>query len=63
MDIAEVAMGMSQTQVMDAVSTQVLSMSLDMVEELGAGLIEMLDKSMMEQSVSPNLGGNLDISV
>lgn len=63
MDIAEVAMGMSQTQVMDAVSTQVLSMSLDMVEELGTGLVEMLDKSMMEQSVSPNLGGNLDICV
>lgn len=63
MDIAGLAMGMSQTQVMDAVSTQVLSMSLDMVEQLGNGLVEMMDKSMMEQSVSPHLGGNLDLYV
>lgn len=63
MDIAGLAMGMSQTQVMDAVSTQVLSMSLDMMEQLGSGMVEMLDQSMMEQSVSPNLGGNLDLYV
>lgn len=58
MDIAEVSMGLSQTSVMTAASTAVLSMSLDMVETAGANMIK-----MMELSVNPNVGSNIDISV
>lgn len=40
------------------VSTEVLKMSMDVVEQSGAAMIQ-----MMEQSVMPNLGQNIDIRV
>lgn len=63
MDIAKMSMDLSQTQLMDAVGTKVLSMSLDMVDQGAEGLIEMMDESMMETSVNPDLGKNLDIMI
>lgn len=46
----------SPAMVMNQVSTSVLKMSMDMVEENGAALMK-----MMEQSVNPNLGQNIDV--
>lgn len=63
MNIEGMSMGMSQTQLMNSVSTQVLAMSLDMVEEAGEGMIEMMEESMMDAPAAPNLGANLDISI
>lgn len=40
------------------VSVKVLSMSLDSLEASGEGM-----RKMMEMSVAPNLGGNIDISL
>lgn len=63
MDIERMSMNLSQTQLMDAVSTKVLSMAMDMAEQGGAGLIEMMEDSMMETPEVPGLGTNLDITV
>lgn len=63
MDIERMSMNMSQTQLMDAVSTKVLSMAIDMAEQGGAGLVEMMEESMMEMPETPGLGTNLDISI
>ncbi len=63
MDIAALATGMSQTQLMTNVGTAVLAKNLDMVEEMGDGMIDMMERSMMENSVNPNLGSNIDIMV
>lgn len=41
-----------------AVGTEILSQSLDMTQELGASMIQ-----MMERSVTPELGGNIDIYI
>lgn len=41
-----------------AVSTEVLSQSLDMNEALGTSMIQ-----MMERSVTPELGGNIDLYI
>lgn len=41
-----------------AVSTEVLSQSIDMTEVMGASMIQML-----ERSVTPELGGNIDIYI
>lgn len=41
-----------------AVSTEVLSQSIDMTEVMGASMIQ-----MMERSVTPELGGNIDIYI
>lgn len=47
---------LNDTKQMNAVDTAMLKKSLDMVEANGA----MLTK-MMEQSVNPNIGANIDI--
>ena len=41
-----------------AVGTEILSQSLDMTQVMGASMIQ-----MMERSVTPELGGNIDIYI
>ncbi len=63
MDIAGLSMAMSTNQVQTQVSTAVLSKSMDTLETLGQGMVEMIDAAAMEQSVNPNLGGNFDMRI
>lgn len=58
MDIAALSTGLSQTNLKQAVSISVLKMSKDQAEINGQALIK-----MMEQSVQPHLGGNIDMKV
>lgn len=58
MDIAALSMAMAQTKVTTQASTQVLKLSMDQAETTGRELTK-----MMELSVNPNLGANLDISI
>lgn len=58
MDITEISVSTSQTSLMNSVSTAVLGMSLDMLETSGENMIR-----MMELSVNPNVGSNIDISI
>lgn len=61
--IEGMSVNMSQNSLMTKVSTEVLAMSLDQMETSGAGLIDMMNRSVMENSVTPNLGGNIDVMV
>jgi hypothetical protein len=56
MDIAMLSILQSQSQLATNVGTAVLGMNLDTVEQSADNLIK-----MMEQSVNPNLGQNIDI--
>lgn len=58
MDIPALSMAMSQQNVMTDIGTAVLSMSIDMAQQTGDGLTK-----LMEQSVTPNLGGTVDITI
>lgn len=58
MDIAAASMLLSSSKLMTNVSTALLSKNLDTVEVLGENLIQ-----MMEQSVTPNIGQNIDIKL
>ncbi len=58
MDIAAVSMAMSQQNLMTNVNVALLSQSLDTVETIGTDMVK-----MMEQSVQPNLGQNIDITI
>ncbi|MCH5264710.1 MAG: YjfB family protein [Lachnospiraceae bacterium] len=58
MDIAAYAMSNAQTSIMQAVSTEMLSKAMDMMEIQSAQLTQ-----MMELSVNPGLGGNMDIRI
>lgn len=58
MDIPMLSTMMHQQQTMDAINIAVLSQSLDTMEQSGEAFTRML-----EQSVTPNLGQSIDISV
>lgn len=52
------AASVSQGSLAYAVSTAVLSQSLDLTQEMGASMIQ-----MMEHSVTPELGGTIDVYI
>lgn len=58
MDIPALSVAMSQSKVNSDYGVAMLKKTLDTVEESGASMIK-----MMEQSVNPNLGQNIDIRV
>ncbi len=58
MDISMASMLQSQSQIITQVSTAVLNMNLDTIEGMGDSLVK-----MMEQSVNPNVGQNIDIKI
>lgn len=58
MDITALSTAMSQTSLLNQVGAAVLSMSMDMVETAGEGMIQVL-----ESAVTPELGSNIDIRV
>ncbi len=58
MDIAALSMSMSQAKLLTEVKTAMLAKSLDSQEHTKDVI-----KMMMEQSVNPNLGQNIDISI
>jgi len=56
MDIAALSIGLAQSNLKQAVGISVLKMSKDQASGETQALVKML-----EQSVQPNLGGNIDI--
>lgn len=58
MDIPALSMAMSQANVMTQVNVAVLANSLSSMETMGDNMAK-----MMEQSVTPNLGSNIDVSL
>lgn len=58
MDIPALSMDMSQINLSSQVGVAMLSKSLDTLEIMGEGMTK-----MMEASVTPHLGQNIDLSV
>ncbi|MGF7184467.1 hypothetical protein GGQ84_000550 [Desulfitispora alkaliphila] len=69
MDIAALSMSLSQMKLQQEASISVMKMAMDTqsggLEKLMGSSLESLEASqrMMEQSVNPNLGSNLDIKL
>ena len=58
MDITAMSGIISQGQTITNVGVAMLSKNLDMIETLGDGMVK-----MMEQSVNPDLGQNVDVKL
>ena len=58
MDIARYAALSAQNSTMEGVGIAMMKNALDMQEEMGAAITQ-----MMEQSVNPGLGANVDLRV
>lgn len=63
MDVAGLSMALAQTKVQGDLGVIMLSKAMDVGEVLGEGMVEMLDAAAMERSVTPHIGGNIDITV
>ena len=63
MDIPALSMAMAQNQLTMDFGVAMLSKSLDLSSQIGDSLTAMMDRSMMEQSVTPHLGSNIDLTV
>ncbi|GFI26981.1 hypothetical protein IMSAGC012_02105 [Lachnospiraceae bacterium] len=63
MDIPGLSIALAQTKVQGDFSVAMLSKAMDLGETLGDGMVEMLDAAAMERSVTPYIGGNIDITV
>ncbi len=58
MDIAAMSMSLNQINTSSEVGVAMLSKALDTQETMGAEMIK-----MMEQSVNPHIGANIDVTV
>lgn len=63
MDIAALSMAMAQQKTMDDVGTAMLRNALDIQEDVGAEVVEMIDSAAMERSINPSVGASIDITV
>ena len=63
MDIAALSMAMAKSQLTTDFGVAMLSKSLDTSADMGDSLVAMMDRSMMEQSDTPHLGANIDLTV
>lgn len=63
MSIAAMSFSVGQQKVQQDLSTSVMKMAMNQMEDQGAALTDLMDVSRktMELSVQPNLGANLDI--
>ncbi len=58
MDIASLSTALSMTQTSNDFGVVMLSKQLDSMETMGDSMVK-----LMERSVTPHLGGNIDISI
>ena len=58
MDIAALSMSLASADLQTQIGTAVMKLSMETVEQVSDGM-----KQMMELSVTPYIGGNIDISV
>lgn len=63
MDIAKLSTTLKEIETASKVSIKVLDKTMETNEELGAGLVDMINKAAMERSVNPSVGSNFDMIV
>ena len=63
MNIASVAMSMTNASSLSKIGTAMLDKAMDTNQVLGQGLVEMIDVAAMERSVNPHIGSNFDMIV
>ena len=63
MDIASLSVALSNSSSLNQIGTAMLGKALDTNEEIGQGLVNMIDSAAMERSVYPHIGSNFDMIV
>jgi hypothetical protein len=63
MDIARISTDVSLSNVKSQVGVAMLSKSMDVEEQTGVNLVNMIEACAMERSVNPSIGSNVDIFI
>ena len=65
MNIPSLSIAMNQSKLHHQVRVSVMKMAMESMKTQGIELAEMLETTtkIMEQSVNPHIGGNVDISI
>lgn len=63
MTITDLSPDMSIMNTSSQVGVAVLAKAMDAEKTSGAAMVNMMNQSMMEQSVNPHIGGNFDMKV
>lgn len=62
MDVAAISMALASSKTQASASVAVASKVKDLAEQNGANLIKLMESTnVMEQSVTPHVGGNIDV--
>ena len=62
LDVAALSMNLAQINTMNSFGVAMLDKNLDMMKDVGAAMVDMMDNSM-ELSVNPSVGSNFDMRV
>ena len=54
---------LSDAKTRNDIGMAILAKQMDTNEQAGAAMIDMMNRSFMEKSINPAVGGNVDISV
>lgn len=63
MDIPMISMALARQKTLSDVQVSLLSNAMDVQETGAEGLLNIIDSSVMELSVNPDIGANFDIKV
>lgn len=63
MDIAALSTVLAQGKTMSQVSVSLAKMSMNQAKQQGQALQQLVATSSMQQSVTPHIGGNIDIKL
>ena len=63
MSIEKVSMTMSNIDTTSRVGVEMLSKNINTMEQVGEGIVKMIDAADMERSINPELGGNIDLRI
>ncbi len=63
MDIPSLSVTMAQNMSQSTAGTLMLDKSLETLDVIGQGMIEMMDAAAMERSIYPHIGSNFDMLV
>ena len=63
MDIAGLSTALNTVNLQSKVGIAVLDKAMETSQEVGAGVVEMIDAAAMERSVNPAVGGNFDMYI
>ena len=63
MGLVSMAVNFNTAKTISDVSTAMLAKAIDVSQDYGQGIVQLLDPGAMERSVNPSVGSNIDISV